>query len=83
MSLSQEVARIMWPDRNSTNHVRMNMTFNHTTPEAGFQMAIWLAKKWDSEGHEDAMETMGYMLARNPKPNERLAEVIKATQEGV
>jgi hypothetical protein len=56
--------------------------FDHTTPEAGFHMTVWLAKKWDSEGNEDAMETIGYMLARNPTPNARLAKAIVETHNG-
>ena len=96
MNLSLEVAKIMWPDYEwrgvDAYAVRDgeffdDEFFNHTTPEALGQMAVWLAAYSFDHLVEIKQEKAGeihdkLILALANADNEALAEAIIATQEG-
>jgi len=88
MNLSLEVARIIHPEyewtgrrnslRGSFAYSRVLGVFDHTTPEALGQMAVWLAKYSNDFVGND----MFLMLLRDDNPNKALAEVIVEAHNG-
>ena len=96
MNLSLEVAKIMWPDyewRGVDEYAVRDGEFfddeffNHTTPEAGFQMAVWLAGRLQRDLGPKAAATTMFMCLRglggmDKDPNRALAEAIVETHNG-
>jgi len=78
--LSLAVARIMWPEYVWEIHSSCrafkpgcydrSMYFDYRTDDAGFKMAVWLAKQ-----HNPPMPVDGYLCLDNP--HRALAEAIK------
>ena len=99
MNLSLEVARIImpeyewntWPcstvyrvDKNPYHSdLDIMISFDHTTPEALGQMAVWLANKPETyKGESFVTERDIISCLTDDNPNEALARAIIATQGG-
>jgi len=87
MNLSLEVAKIMWPDApwDLTSIYNKHAAFDHTTPEALGQMAVWLARYQMVVATVGSNKTWRWhieSLLASDNPNKALAEAIVEAHNG-